>query len=188
MLQFGNMALPFQEYIDLISPNYRPLVVKGLDNLPDYFFYIAPSSTGKYHPKFDHGFGGLVRHVVMAMKIAMDLIRADFMGKVYTQEDIDIILIALLFHDAVKDGDPYVGYTTHEHPLDSARFCFLNVVRDTPICDPVLQAISSHMGRWTISSKSDMELPKPKSEIDHLVHMADFMASRTYIIYDPELG
>lgn len=179
--------LPFVQFLPHISPEYHDRICQGLDQLPDYFFIIAPSSSGKYHPVFDHGYGGLVRHVVMAMKIALDLIRADFLGHVYTQEEKDIILIALLFHDALKDGDPYVGYTTHEHPLDSARFCFLHVVRDTPICDKVLQAISSHMGRWTVSDKSDIMLPKPVSEIDHLVHMADFLASRTYIMYDPEI-
>ena len=33
-----------------------------IDNLPDYFFSIPASSTGKYHPSFTLGESGLVRH------------------------------------------------------------------------------------------------------------------------------
>ena len=42
--------------------------------LPDYFFQIPASSTGKYHPKFTLGDGGLVRHVKVAVLIAKDLL------------------------------------------------------------------------------------------------------------------
>ena len=41
---------------------------------PDYFFQIPASSTGKYHPKFTLGDGGLVRHVKVAVLIAKDLL------------------------------------------------------------------------------------------------------------------
>ena len=38
--------------------------------LPDYFFEIPASSTGKYHPSYALGDGGLVRHVKVAVRIA----------------------------------------------------------------------------------------------------------------------
>ena len=44
-----------------------------LDLLPDYFYKIEASSTGKYHPPFSLGEGGLVRHVKVAVKFAYDL-------------------------------------------------------------------------------------------------------------------
>ena len=38
--------------------------------LPDYFFRVAASSTGKYHPAFSLGEGGLLRHTKAAVRIA----------------------------------------------------------------------------------------------------------------------
>lgn len=187
MLQFSNMVLPFEPYLKYISEEYRAHVIAGLNEIPDYFFWIAPSSTGKYHPNFDHGFGGLIRHVIMTLKIALDLIRADFLGQIYTQRDIDIIFIALLFHDAIKYGNPCVGHTTHQHPLDSADFCHQYVTNGLDIDYEVCQAIRSHMGKWTTKEDSTIVLPKPVTNIDHLVHMADYIASRTYIMYEPDI-
>ena len=45
-----------------------------LDMLPDYFYEIPASSTGKYHPDFSLGDGGLVRHVKVAVRIAKELL------------------------------------------------------------------------------------------------------------------
>ena len=179
--------LPFAEYINLISPPYFQPIMNGLEHLPLYFFQIAPSSTGKYHPQFDHGYGGLVRHTIMALKIATDLIRAEFLGHVYSQEEIDIILIAVLFHDSIKNGDPYVGYTTHNHPILSAQFCHEYVTKGLDIDGSVYWAIASHMGKWNTREGDETVLPRPDTAIDHLVHMADYMASRTYMMYEPEI-
>lgn len=37
-----------------------------IEMLPDYFFHEAASSTGKYHPKYALGDGGLLRHTKAA--------------------------------------------------------------------------------------------------------------------------
>ena len=36
--------------------------------LPDYFFTVAASSTGKYHPAYSLGTGGLLRHTKAAVR------------------------------------------------------------------------------------------------------------------------
>ena len=41
-----------------------------INKLPDYFFEVPASSTGKYHPKFALGEGGLVRHTKVAVRLA----------------------------------------------------------------------------------------------------------------------
>ena len=41
--------------------------------LPDYFFEVDASSTGKYHPKYAAGSMGLARHVKAAVNIAYNL-------------------------------------------------------------------------------------------------------------------
>ena len=45
-----------------------------IEMLPDYFFHEAASSTGKYHPKYALGDGGLLRHTKAAVRIAYELL------------------------------------------------------------------------------------------------------------------
>lgn len=45
------------------------------DRLPEYFWEIPASTSGKYHPITDLGEGGLVRHSLMTYKVVTDLIR-----------------------------------------------------------------------------------------------------------------
>ena len=44
-----------------------------IDKIPDYFFTIPASSTGKYHPLYATGDGGLVRHTKAAVRMANEL-------------------------------------------------------------------------------------------------------------------
>ena len=61
----------FKKEIETI--NYNSLKVFAtwcLNQLPDYFYEVAASSTGKYHPSYALGDGGLVRHTIAAVRIA----------------------------------------------------------------------------------------------------------------------
>ena len=69
---------------------------KTLINLiPDYFFEVPASSTGKYHPKFSLGDGGLLRHTKAAVKIAYELLNDPCIGDKYKNNEKDLMLIAL---------------------------------------------------------------------------------------------
>ena len=46
---------------------------KAINHLPEYFFSVASSSSGKYHPSFSLGEGGLYRHTKFAVEIAVNL-------------------------------------------------------------------------------------------------------------------
>ena len=52
----------------------REKAIKVINMLPDYFFEVPASSTGKYHPSFSQGEGGLVRHTKAAVNIANELL------------------------------------------------------------------------------------------------------------------
>ena len=47
-------------------------VLVGL--IPDYFFFEAASSTGKYHSLFSNGEAGLLRHVKVAVRFAKEIL------------------------------------------------------------------------------------------------------------------
>ena len=56
----------------LKNERYRENANKLIELLPDYFFEVPASSTGKYHPAFSLGDGGLVRHTKAAVRIAYE--------------------------------------------------------------------------------------------------------------------
>ena len=45
-----------------------------INKLPDYFFTVEAASTGKYHPSYAQGEGGLLRHSKAAMRIGYELL------------------------------------------------------------------------------------------------------------------
>ena len=64
----------FTKEISYIKDESKKKDIEYLINLlPDYFFLIPASSTGKYHPKFAGTISGLVKHTKVAVRIAYDL-------------------------------------------------------------------------------------------------------------------
>lgn len=153
----------------------------------DYFWIVPASSTGKYHPACDLGEGGLARHCIMVSRVAADLCYKDNLSQHVT----DLARFAGLFHDVKKCGDAAANNnsTVWEHPLLAADF-LKNILLEYNVRDDditlIVNAVASHMGRWTESEYSDVKLPAPVSGFDNLVHTADFIASRTYIGGIPE--
>ena len=155
-----------------------------LNELPDYFYEIPASSTGKYHPKFALGEGGLVRHTKVAVRIAYEIIKTQSIGNVFTDDEKDLILISLMLHDGLKEGFPKEKYTKFDHPILAANF-----VNDkanlTELTSEEVKLIStniaSHMGEWNTSDYSSVTLPLPKNKYQKMVHMCDLLASRKFI-------
>ena len=154
-----------------------------LDLLPDYFFEVAASSTGKYHPKFALGEGGLVRHTKVAVKIADTLLNS-MIGDVFTAREKDLMLISLMLHDGLKHGKLKEKYTKFDHPLIAANFVCENKDK-TSFNDKdiefICHVISSHMGPYNTNPYSDVVLPIPKDKYQKFVHMCDLLASRKFL-------
>ena len=147
------------------------------DVVPDYFWLVAASSSGKYHPWYSLGYGGLVRHTKAAVKIASDLLELEQ----YRHLSKDYILAALILHDTFKHGLNGEQYTVFEHPLVAASQVYKNCLpefKDDMYEISVL--IASHMGQWT-SVENKPILPAPVTEDQKFVHLCDFLASRRYI-------
>lgn len=155
-----------------------------LNELPDYFYEIPASSTGKYHPKFALGEGGLVRHTKVAVRIAYEIIKTQSIGNVFTDDEKDLILISLMLHDGLKEGFPKEKYTKFDHPILAANFVNdkANLTELTSEEVKLISTnISSHMGEWNKSDYSCVTLPLPKNKYQKMVHMCDLLASRKFI-------
>ena len=158
-----------------------------IDSLPDYFFEVAAASTGKYHPKYAQGEGGLVRHTKAAVKIAYELLADPAIGNKYTDDEKDLMIISLMLHDGLKLGKDRSKYTKFDHPLLVGEFIKENKVNLNFSDDEInflSDAIASHMGPWTKDYDGNEVLPYPKTKYQNFVHMCDYLASKKFLNVD----
>ena len=168
----------------LKNERYRENANKLIELLPDYFFEVPASSTGKYHPAFSLGDGGLVRHTKAAVKIAYEFYNDESITGIFKEEEKDLMLLALILHDGLKSGLEKSQYTLIDHPLLMANYIKDNKEKLTLTpgeIDFLANVISSHMGPWTKDYKGNEVLPKPVNKYQKFVHMCDYLASRKFL-------
>lgn len=69
-----NKSEVFKKELENIKDNnVKESTIYLLNKLPDYFYEMPASTTGKYHPLFSLNEGGLVRHVKVALQICEEL-------------------------------------------------------------------------------------------------------------------
>ena len=173
-----------KEYEMIKNPKYRENLKKLVDMLPDYFFKVAASSTGKYHPSFTLGDAGLVRHSKAAFRIGYELLNNNTIGSVFNDSEKDLMLCGLLVHDGLKHGLVESKYTVFEHPILMANYIRENkdlfTWTDGEI-NFIAGVIETHMGEWTVDYKGNEVLTKPSNKYQKFVHMCDFLASRKFL-------
>lgn len=166
------------------NKDYRENIKILLELLPDYFYEIPASSTGKYHPKYALGKGGLMRHTKAAVKIANELLINGTTGASFNDRDKDLMIMALMLHDGLKAGLVKETYTAFDHPLIMANFIRDNkekLTMNNLDVEFIAQTIETHMGEWNTNPYSDVTLPLPKNKYQRFVHMCDYLASKKFI-------
>ena len=154
-----------------------------LDLLPEYFYQIPASSTGKYHPEFTLGDGGLVRHTKVAVRIAIELFNDSALNN-FTDHEKDLIVFSLTIHDGLKCGLVKSEYTKFEHPLLISKFVRDNkdkLLLDDNDIDFICSCVETHMGPWTKDYNGNEVLEPPKTKYQRFVHMCDYLASRKFL-------
>lgn len=173
-------SLYFKRELDLIMDEDLRMAVKCFfdERVPKYFWEIGASSSGKFHPQFSQGEGGLVRHVKAVVMFAEELLRMSsyaYLPDAYK----DYIICACLIHDCAKYGmsNEMDKGAYKEHAPNGAKMFDAFMVEAYGVHPPekLLDAVRTHMGQW--SEKED----KPFTPIDRCVHMADYMASRSFL-------
>ena len=142
------------------NPKYRENAQKLIELLPDYFYEVAASSTGKYHPSFALGEGGLVRHTKVAVKMAYELSHNEVIGYSFTDDEKDLMIIALIMHDGLKHGLQKEKYVRFDHPILMANYIKENQNKTTLTdkeIDFLTNVISSHMGMWNTNPFLDVK-------------------------------
>ena len=173
--------------VPLIKDIKNPTVQQWADVvrhiIPPYIFKIPASSTGKYHPAGDAGEGGLKRHLISVTKMLDYLTQPAYSKTLFNQDGIDLMKVACMFHDGLKNGWTQEKYTRFDHPILMAkalRGC--TTILNTECIEFIAHCIESHMGEWN-TSKYDpsITLPTPSDKYQYFVHLADYLASRADI-------
>ena len=170
----------FEREINLIVNEDLRMAVKSYmdEETPDYFWTDGASSSGKYHPQFSQGEGGLVRHTKAVVMFAEELLRMS--SYAYMREEYkDYVIAACILHDTAKYGFGWYDKKEYKNHATNAAKAFKDYaeqVMDYKPSEFLLNAIASHMGQWSTERED-----RPFTSIDRCVHMADYMASRSFI-------
>jgi len=185
-----------------MNPAFCKFALDLLDKVSEYFWVEAASSTGKHHPEYGLGEGGLARHSLMVYRWLKLLLEANEQDM---KDFVPGMVVASLFHDCRKRGPTADGISEHtlfEHPILAAKFVmdeserFLKENREfleNSIEDEdafkhnvavAVSCIETHMGKFNTSKHSEIVLPKPKTPMQYMVHLADYIASRKCTIFD----
>ena len=163
------------------SEKYKEYLKNIIPLIPDYFFHVGASSTGKYHPKFSNGEGGLLRHTKLAVRIAYEILSNSVLNK-FTDEESDAIIVAIILHDALKHGYTDDEYTRFDHPLLASQFVLENKFNLSDECVKLISdLIKTHMGPWTKDRFGNIILEEPKTDMQKFVHMCDYLSSKKFL-------
>ena len=63
----------FKDELNYIAnEDIKESLITMIEMIPDYFFHIPASSTGKYHPLYATEDGGLLRHTKAVVRMAQN--------------------------------------------------------------------------------------------------------------------
>lgn len=182
--------MPAREYfsveLEMIkNEEIREFTAKMLELAPQYFFHVASSSSGKYHPPQSSGEGGLLRHTRSVIYFADRLCTMEDI----TGDDRDAILSACLLHDICKYGLPGGKHTISTHDFVGAFFINAQAkslgYEEAEWLKPILSAVVNHYGRWTkrdYNCKQPIKkFPEEYTTVDRIVHTADYISASSEV-------
>ena len=187
------IALFENEIIYMEIENIKEFFKKAITLVPDYFFEVPAASSGKFHSVLECGFGGLVYHTRSVAKVANYLVNLQQYKNKLNEVERDCVICAALLHDCLKhDWENKTGFSVHQHPILASEFVKTDERLDGVVSNEIRvmigDAIASHSGEWTTSKRSKIVLPSPQTLVQELVHLSDYIASRSdiHILFDGE--
>lgn len=163
-----------------------------LSVIPAPFWSAPASSSGKYHPPFALGEGGLVRHSVAVMYVADDYAK---LWNITDPQERAVLLLAAALHDTFKGGTDETWRTTlQDHPDIAAahvrHFIYpgASSFMDNYHVAMIAHAIQGHQSLWGMERQPlGQQLGMPEAIRSALV-MADYTVSRRNYTPDDALS
>lgn len=171
-----------KELSEIQDPTMKKLTELLINNFPRKFWSSAASSTGKYHPRSSQGSGGLVRHTIQVFWIAKKIIDS----RMFELQDIekDTILAACILHDGWKYNEKsyhtlrYHGIEAVEKIADIVTLSSFFKGKVPHWYMPLLECVQAHNGYFTKEWQGEFSLQQK------IVHIADFLASQKFLVYE----
>lgn len=184
-----------KEYFDSVQDeNVKKFMGQCIETIPEYWFVVPASSTGKHHPNYALGKGGLMRHTIAMLRFFNHLVYNNMYGRVFTDREMDLLRVACLMHDTRKSGSDAEfavdKHTKFNHPIlaaDAVRSIKTKYITDEEK-EIIANAIESHMGQWNTDTheNSNVTLPLPTNKYQKIVHLVDYLAAQkgVEVIFD----
>lgn len=165
------------------NEDIRHFAEECIETIPDYFWEVGASSTGKYHPQYALGELGLARHTCALVRFLNHILNVNCFGDKFTSREKDLMRVAGMMHDTRKSGDDadYAKnkYTKFDHPILAANEIRSLIGFISPEeLEIVATTIESHMGQWNTDKRNSVVLPLPTNKYQKMIHLADYLASR----------
>lgn len=169
------------EVAQIDDDEIRNFVKMTLDSVDPIHRIKPASSTGKYHPKYAAGEGGLIRHTKVVVRNVIEFIRAT----PAIECEKDELIAAAIIHDMWKypEGRDH-EFTAFDHPALGGQWC-----KDHGF-ETIGRLVAAHQGIWTTSRQMPgFENKQPRKFDEWVLHYSDLMASRAYLACDfDEMG
>ena len=165
------------------NEDIRYFAEQCIETIPDYFWEVGASSTGKYHPQYALGDLGLARHTCALVRFLNHILSVDCFGDKFSSREKDLMRVAGMMHDTRKSGDDEDykknKYTKFDHPLLAANEIrtLIGFISEEEL-ELVANMIESHMGQWNTDKRNSTVLPLPENKYQKIIHLADYLASR----------
>jgi hypothetical protein len=187
MIREDKLKLFVNELNYIKSVNLKKFAEEIIANAEDWFFIEPASTSGKYHPKFSLGDGGLMRHTRCVAYWATAMAESFNMS----QEDSDLLVIAALAHDIKKHDNN--GVFLRNHPLLASDYVskikekFTEDEITNEQVQKICRAVAAHMGKWEgtrewVKDESKELFPMPSTDFEKALQAADYIASRKVIL------
>lgn len=163
----------------------RDVIISVLDHYVNPINFEKPaSSTGKHHPPFALGYGGLVRHTKAVIQILTAIQEAR------PSLNWDCLYAAAILHDMWKYSTSS-KWTVKDHAkraADELSFVATTIKDSTLKCDVnfISEIVKSHMGRFD-NPEFDTNADVLPEEIV-ILHYADMIASRPWYRVEGDLN
>lgn len=155
-----------------------------IKEIPDYIFVIPSSTSLKYHNKTQCQPHGQILHMLMFGEVMNYILDLEYVKEKTNERQRDCLRCTPIFHDAIKCGTNGSQYTVHDHPLLAGEWIRDTVVEhdiDKETKAYIARLCESHSGQWTSNRRSSTVLPKPENDEQFLVHLCDYLSSRSNI-------
>jgi len=170
------------------NPELKILTKQILLDCSDFNCDMGASSSGKYHPEFDLGPGGLIRHTKTTCRSIETIMK---MWPQYDGTNWDIPYISMILHDMCKYTKLNQEHSHQDHPLLMAEKIrsfkptsqgdwFLDYKELAENLEKIAQNVETHMSRWDTDRDENKIGEKPKNMENAFCAIADMISSQKY--------